>query len=165
MKNGLIFPVTAVVIFAGALFAGYGYAQGFGGHHHGMSAMGSCIAVMSSSQKANLKQTFSTQRQTLQTDRQNVASAKQTLVSAILSGSKDVSSQESGLASAQQQLQKDEDSMAEQVCSQLGSTQLSAAQTLFNNLTTLHANTRQQAKSYFQQAQAATGNSQSQTEE
>jgi hypothetical protein len=101
----------------------------------------------------------------LKTDRQNVASAKQALVSAILSGSKDVSSQESGLATAQQQLQKDEDSTAEQVCGQLSSTQLSAAQTLFNNMTTLHANTRAQAKTYFQQAQAAAGNSQSQTEE
>jgi len=76
-----------------------------------------------------------------------------------------VSSQESGLASAQQQLQKDEDSMAQQVCSQLSSTQLNAAQTLFKNMTALHANMRQQAKTYLQQAKTAAGNSQSQTGE
>jgi len=165
MKNGLIFPARALVILSSALLAGNGYAQAFHGHHHGMSAMGPCIAVMSSSQKANLKQTFSTGRQTLQTDRQNVASAKQALVSAILSGSKDVSSQESALASAQQQLQKDQDSAAQQVCSQLSSTQLSAAQTLFNNMTALRASTRQQAKTYLQQAKAAAGDSQTQTAE
>jgi hypothetical protein len=76
-----------------------------------------------------------------------------------------VSSQESNLASAQQQLQKDGDSMAEQLCSQLNSTQLSAAQTLFNNMTPLHANLRQQTKTYLQQATTAAGNSQGQTDE
>lgn len=160
MKNRSMLPVTAIIIVGITLLSGNSYAQGFHGHHHGMSAVGPCVAVMSSSQKANLKQTFSAERQTLETDRQNVATAKQALVSAILSGSKDVSSQESALATAQQQLQKDTDSTAEQVCGQLSSTQLSAAQTLFNNLTTLHANTRAQAKTYFQQAQAAAGNSQ-----
>ena len=166
MKNGLIVPVTALVIISSALFAGNGYAFGPGGHHHGASAIGPCIAVMSASQKANLKQTFSNEKQTLQTDRQNVASAKQALVTAILSpGNQGLSTQESNLATAQQQLQKDEDTTAQQVCGQLSSTQLSAALTLFNNLTTLHANTRQQAKAFFQQAQAAAGNTQSQSAE
>jgi hypothetical protein len=165
MKNRSMLPVAATIVVGTAILAANSYAQGFHGHHHGMSAVGPCIAVMSSSQKASLKQTFSAERQTLETDRQNVATAKQALVTAILSGSKDVSSQESALATAQQQLQKDTDSTAEQVCGQLSSTQLSAAQTLFNNLTTLHANTRAQAKTYFQQAQAAAGNSPSQTSE
>jgi Heavy-metal resistance len=165
MKKGSILHITALIILSSALLTANAYAFGHGGHHRGMSAMRPCIAVMSSSQRANLRQTFSTQKQTMETDHQNVSSAKQALVSAILSGSKDVSSQESALASAQQQLQKDEDSTAEQVCSQLSSTQLSAAQTLFNNMTTLHANMRAQAKAYFQQAQAAAGNSQRQTSE
>ena len=144
-----------------ALLASNGYAQGFGGHHRGGSATRTCIAVMSSSQKANLKQIFSTQKQTLMTDHQNVKSAKNALTTAILSGSKDVSSQESALASAQQQLQKDSDATAAQICGQLSSTQLSAAQTLFTNMSTLRANTHQQAMSYFQQAQTAAGNSSS----
>jgi hypothetical protein len=165
MKNGLILPVTAAFIVSSALLAGIGYAEGFHGHHHGTSATGLCIAVMSSSQKANLKQTFGTDRETWKNDRQNVATAKQALVSAILSGSKDVGSQESALATAQQQLQKDTDSKAQQVCGQLSSTQLSAAKTLFSNLTTLHANMRAESKSYFQQAKAASGDSQSQTSE
>jgi hypothetical protein len=164
MRIGLIIPITAAII-SSAFLPGNGYAQGFAGHHHAMSAVRPCIAVMSSSQKANLKQIFSTEKQTLKTDRQDVASAKQALVSAILSGSKDVSSQESGLVSAQQQLQKDEDAMAQQVCGQLASAQLSAAQSLFNNMTMLRTNTRQQAQTYFQQAQAAAGNSQSQASE
>ena len=148
-----------------AAVSGPALAHGFGEHHRGMSAMGPCIAVMSSSQKANLKQAFSSEKGPWQTDRQNVVSARHALVSAILSGSKDVSSQESALANAQQQLQKDKDSVAEQVCSQLNSTQLSAAQTLFNNMTALHAKMRQQEKAYLQQAKAAAGNSQSQTGE
>jgi hypothetical protein len=164
MRIGWILPVTGAIIST-ALSTANGYGQRFAGRHRGTSAMEPCVVVMSSSHKANLKQIFSTEKQSLQTDRQNVASAKQVLVSAILSGSKDVSSQESSLASAQQQLQKDEDSTAEQVCSQLSSTQLSAAQTLFNNMTTLRANTRQQSKSYLQQAKAIVGDSQSQTGE
>jgi hypothetical protein len=117
---------------------------------------------MTSTQKANLKQTFSNEKATLMSDRQNVGSARAALASAILSGSKDVSSQESALASAQQQLQKDEDATAAQVCGQLSSTQLSAAQTLFSHLTTLRTNARQQPQSYIQQAQAAAGSGQNQ---
>ena len=157
MRSRLILQGAAVVT-AGVFFATSGYAQGFAGHHHGNSAMRTCIGVMSSSQKADLKQ------QSLKSERQNVVSAKQELTLAILSGSKDVSSLESGLATAQQQLQKDEDSAAAQVCGQLSSAQLSAAKTLFNNLTTLHTNTRQQEKTYFQQAKSAAGNSTSESQ-
>ena len=156
MKNGLVLPLVAVIISSSAPLIGNAYAFGFG-HHREMSAAGPCIAVMNSSQRANFKQTFGTERQALQNDRQNVATAKQTLMSAILSNTKDLTTQESGLAAAQQQLQKDEDSAAQQVCSQLSSTQMTAALTLFNNLTTLHTNMRQQARTYFQQAQAAAG--------
>src|SRR6201987_3231373 len=101
MKNGSILPVTALIILSGALLTGNAYAFGPGGHHREMSAMGPCIAVMSSSQRANLKQTLSAQKQNLEADHHNVSSAKQALVSAILAGSKEVSSQESALASAQ----------------------------------------------------------------
>lgn len=160
----LIASAAAAIIGSG-FFVASTYAQGFAGHHRGgISAIRPCIAVMSASQKATLQQIFSTQKQTLRTDHQNVASAKKTLAAAILSGGKDVSSQESTLASAQQQLQKDQDATAAQVCSQLSATQLSAAQSLFNDLVTLHTNTRQQAQSYLQQAQAAAGNAQSQDE-
>src|SRR2546423_4954404 len=137
---------TLALIGSAFLTAKAANAQCFGGHHRSGSAIRSCIAVMSSAQKANLKQLFSEQKQTLMTDHQNVASARNALTTAILSGSKDVSSQEAALASAQQQCQKDGDATAAQVCSQLNSTQLSAAQTLFSNMSTLHANTRQQAR-------------------
>ena len=163
MRSRLILQGAAVVT-AGVFFATSGYAQGFAGHHHGNSAMRICIRLMSSSQKADLKQTFSTGTQSLQSERQTVVSAKQALTSAILSGSKDVSSLESVLATAQQQLQKDEDSAAAQVCGQLSSTQLMAAQNLFKNLAALHTNTRQQAKTYFQQAKIAAGNSTSESQ-
>jgi preprotein translocase subunit SecF len=122
MKNGVVLPLVAVIIISSALLAGNVYTFGSHGHHRGMSAMGPCIGVMSSSQKANLKQTLSSGRQTLKNDHQTVASAKQALVSAILSGNTNVSSQESALATAQQQMQKDEDSAAQQVCGQLSST-------------------------------------------
>lgn len=151
---------TAVVLGVGGLAAS-AYAHGFGGHRYGegMSAIRPCIVVMSPAQRANLKQIFSTQKDTLMTDHQNVENARKTLAGAIVSGTKDVSSQESALATAQQQLQKDMDATAAQVCGQLNSSQLSAAQTLFNNLAALHANSRQQARSYFTQAKAAAGDS------
>lgn len=156
--------VSSAAALAGTfLLAASPSAFAFGGHHRGggMSAMRSCIAVMSTSQRANLKQTFSGEKQTWMTDHQNVSAAKKALANAILSGSKDVSSQEAALASAQQQLQKDQDATAAQVCSQLSSTQLSAAQTLFSNVSTLRANEHQQMHTYFEQAQSAAGNSQS----
>jgi hypothetical protein len=123
-----------------------------------MPAMGACIAVMSTSQRANLKPIFSGEKQTWMADHQKVIAAKKALATAILSGSKDVTAQEASLASAQQQLQKDQDSTAAQVCGQLSSTQLSAAQTLFNNVSALRANEHQQMRTYFEQAQTAAGN-------
>jgi len=147
--------LAATLAIGTGLLASAAHAEGFHGQHRGGGAMGSCIAVMNSTQKANLKTTFSGQKQTLQTDRQNVMSARTALSSAILSGTKDVSSQESTLASAQAQLQKDEDALAAQVCGQLNSTQLGAAQTLNTNLTNLHTSSHATAKGYFQAAQAS----------
>ena len=149
-----MYVLAATLAIGAGMIASAAYAEGFHGHHRG-GAMGSCIAVMSSTQKANLKSTFSGLKQTLQTDRQNVMGARNALTTAILSGAKDVSSQEAALASAKTQLQKDEDAVAAQVCGQLNSTQLGAAQTLNTNMTNLHASTHQQAQSYIQAAQAA----------
>ncbi|HXZ88777.1 MAG TPA: periplasmic heavy metal sensor [Candidatus Binataceae bacterium] len=148
--------VAALAIGTGFV-ASAAHAQGFHGHHHG-GAMGSCMAVMNSTQKGTLKATFSGQKSALQTDRQNVMSARNALTTAILAGnagSSNVATAEGNLGTAQAQLQKDEDTLAAQVCGQLSSTQLTAAQTLNTNMTNLHASTRQQAQSYFQAAQAA----------
>jgi hypothetical protein len=93
----------------------------------------------------------------METDRQSLMTARNALTSAILSGSKDVSSQESALSTAQAAVQKDRDAMAAQVCGQLSSTQLTAAQTLNTNMTNLRASTHSQAQSYYQTAQAAAG--------
>lgn len=148
------YVLAATLAIGTGLIASAAHAQSFHGHHRG-GAMGSCIAVMNSTQKGNLKSTFSSQKSTLQTDRQNVMSARQALTTAILSNPSGVSGAESSLATAQAQFQKDKDALAASVCGQLSSTQLTAAQTLNTNMTNLHASTRQQAQSYFQAAQAA----------
>lgn len=127
-----------------------------GRRHHGTAIM-PCAVVMTPQQKANLKTVFSGQRRTLHSDWQNVMAAHKALTAAILAGSKDVSSQEAALTVAQQQLMKDKDALAMQVCGQLDSSQLSAASTLFNNLSSLHESTHRQARQYFQEAKAAAG--------
>jgi hypothetical protein len=158
MKKG-IGAVAAAVAGAGLLSLA-GYASAYGGHgfhHHGGSAVSSCVAVMSPARKENLKGIFSGQRNTLKTDFENVATAQKALSAAILSGNKDLSTQETALANARQQLQKDRDAAAMQVCGELNSTQLSAAHTLFNNLSALHESTHQQARSYIESAKTAAG--------
>jgi len=151
------FVLVAALAIGTGFVASAAHAQSFHGHHHG-GAMGSCMAVMNSTQKGSLKATFSGQKSALQTDRQNVMAARTALTTAILSGgsnSSAVSTAEGNLATAQAQLQKDEDALAVQVCGGLSATQLTAAQTLNTNMTNLHASTRQQAQGYFQAAQAA----------
>jgi Spy/CpxP family protein refolding chaperone len=99
-----------------ALGAG-SYAHAFGRMHGGMhrgTAIMPCVAVMTTAQKAKLKTVFGTQKTALRSDWQNVASARKALAAAILSGSKDVSSQEAALNTAQQQLVKDKDALAMQ---------------------------------------------------
>ena len=91
------------------------------------------------------------------TDRQNVHQAKTALTQAILSGSQDLSSQEEALSAAQQQMLKDRDAFALQVCSQLTPSQLSAAQTMYKKLTALHQSSRAQERQIFQDARAAAG--------
>jgi hypothetical protein len=151
------YVLVATLALGTSLLAAVGaQAAGFHGHRGG-GAMGSCIAVMNSTQKANLKTTFSGDKQTMETDRQNLMSARNGLTSAILSGSKDLSTQETALATAQAQVQKDRDALATQVCSQLSAGQLTAAQTLNTNMTNLRASTHSQAQGYYQTAQAAAG--------
>jgi hypothetical protein len=134
------------------------YAHGFGHHgRHGSSAVMSCIAVMSPAQRANLKQTFAGNKDKFKADFGAVKSAQNALATAILSGSKDVSTQETALSNAKLQLLKDKDAAAIQLCGQLDAKQLSAASTLHNNLVTLHESTHQQARNYFEAARSAAG--------
>jgi hypothetical protein len=156
--NKIAFSVTAGLLAMGVLGMG-AYAHAFGGtgaygRHRG-TAITPCVVVMTPQQKANLQSLFSSQKGTLKTDRESVAAARKALTAAILSGSSDVSSQETALNSAQLQLVKDGDNMAKQVCGQLTPSQLQAASTLFTNLSNLHATTHSQAAEYFQQAKAA----------
>lgn len=117
----------------------------------------SCIAVMSPTQRANLKQVFEGNKDKFKADFAAVKKAKNALATAILSGNKDVSAQEADLSKAKLQLLKDKDAAAIQVCGELDAKQLSAADTLHNNLVTLHENTRKQARSYFEAARSAAG--------
>jgi hypothetical protein len=162
MTKKYVITFAAAAIGAGFL-AVNAYAHGFGHRgHRGSSAAMSCIAVMTPTQKANLKQVFEGNRQKLRDDSGAVKSAKEALAGAILSGSKDVSAQETELSKAKLQLQKDKDAAAMQVCGQLDAKQLSAAETLHKNLATLRENSHEQARNYFQAARTAAGAAQTQ---
>jgi hypothetical protein len=156
--KGLGFVVGAasfVLIAVGAATDAHAFGTHGGMHHSG--AIMPCVAVMTQAQKANLKTVFGSQKATLRSDWQNVASVRKALTTAILSGSKDVSKEETALNTARQQLVKDKDALAMQVCGQLSPSQLQAASTLFTNLSNLHESTHSQARQYFRQAKAAAG--------
>jgi hypothetical protein len=138
-----------------ALLAPAAFAHGFRHHRGGASAMMPCMVVATPEQKANLKQLFTSHKQTLMTDHQKLRSTRQTLNEAILSGSKDLTSQEEAVAKAQQRLQHDRDALAAQFCGQLSQKQRSAAQTLYKNLSELRAKSHQEARSYFAAARSA----------
>ena len=151
MKLYLTLAAAGVIT---ALLAPAAFAHGFRGHG-GASAMMSCMAVAQPQQKADLKQLFANAKQTLKTDHQNVRSAKQALAEAILSGSKDVTPQESAVAKADLQLLHDRDAISTQFCGQLSQQQLTAAQKLHKKMSQLHEQSRQQARSYFREARSA----------
>jgi hypothetical protein len=140
-----------------ALLAPAAYAHGFRGHR-GTSAIMPCMAVAQPQQKASLKQMFANSKQTLKTDHQNVKTARNALTDAILSGSKDLSAQESAVSKAELQMLHDRDTLATKFCGQLSPKQLNAAQTLHKNMRTLHEQSHAQAKSYIEAAKAASGN-------
>jgi hypothetical protein len=152
------YVLMAALMIGTGMVAASAHAEGFHGHRGG-GAIGSCIAVMSPAQKANLKSTFSAQKQTFETDRNDLMSARNALTQAILSASPgapaNVSAQETALANAEAKVQTDKDALASQICSQLSSAQLSAAKTLNSDLTQLRASTHAQAHAFFQTAQAA----------
>ena len=154
IRKMVLTSLTAASLLA---CAGLAYAHEGHGRGHRDSAMGPCIAVMSKDQRTSLKETFHGQMKSMWTDYQSVEAAKKDLTSAILAGTQNVSAQETALATAQGQLQKDRDTMAAKVCSQLSSDQRTAAQTLYKNLQTLHENSRKQARRYFEAAKVASG--------
>jgi phosphoenolpyruvate-protein kinase (PTS system EI component) len=152
------YVVMAALIIGTGMVAASAHAEGFHGHRGG-GAIGSCIAVMSPAQKANLKSTFSAQKQTFETDRNDLMSARNALTQAILSASPgataNVSAQETALANAEAKLRTDKDALASQICSQLSPAQLNAARVLNSSLTKLRASTHAQAHAFLQTAQAA----------
>jgi hypothetical protein len=154
-KLGLVAGAASVAVIALGAAA---YAHAFGPMHAGMHRNGPimpCVAVMTKAQRADLRTVLAGQKATLRSDFQKVAAANNALTTAILSGSKDVSSQEAALNTARQQLLKDRDALAMKVCGQLSSSQLQAAGTLFTKLSSLHQSTHAQARQYFQEAKTA----------
>ena len=85
-----------------------------------------CMVVATPQQKASLRQLFMNRKQTLIRDHQSLRSASQALNEAILSGSKNLASQEAAVGKAQQQLLHDRDALATEFCGQLSQTQRGA---------------------------------------
>ncbi len=162
MKGKYILSIAAGVIGSAAIALTAAHAQGGGfHHHHGSAAARSCIAVMTPDQRSNLKSIFSDARSTLMTDHQNVRAAKQALTEAILSKNTNLGQLESNLSKAQLTLLQDEDAAAVKICGLLNSQQLSAAEGLYKNLSSLRQSTHQQAFEYFKQARIAAGDTNS----
>ncbi len=137
------------------LLAPAAFAHGFPHHRGAASALMPCMVVATPQQKANLRRMFLSRKHTLIADHQNLRSARQALNEAILSGSKNVTSQEAAVGKAQQQLLRDRDALATQFCGQLSHQQLGAAQTLYKNLSQLRAESHRRARSYFAAARGA----------
>jgi hypothetical protein len=157
MNKRWIAPIAAALIGTGFLAAtAFAYGGGGGhGRHHGDSAMGLCIGVMSPTQKAALRSTLGSSWTTLKTDSQAVRSAKAAITHDILYGNS-VTTDEAALATAESTLQSAKDSLAAQVCSNV--TNIGAVQTLYGQLQALHPEEQtlhQDAHSDFQAARAA----------
>jgi len=158
MKNSGPWVLMTAVAMSGALMAATASAQVFH-HRNNWIGIAPCLAVANSTQRTAIRQQFAGNRQTLMTDRDNVMKARQALTSAILSGpNPNLSSEESAVISAEQQLLHDQDAFEVAACGQLSSKQLSAAKTLHETVLNVHENARQQIHKAFQAAQSAAGN-------
>ena len=147
--SALVASVAGVAVLALA-----GYVQAFsgpGGHHHGSSALGTCLAAAPKSLKTNLHSTF--ESSSLHTDRQALSTAKQNVTQFILgiNTATPLSTLENNLSAAELKVIQDEDAIAQSVCKQLTTAQLAAASTLYTNL----QNNRQTVHGYFAAAQQA----------
>ena len=149
-------PLIASVAGAAILaLAGYVHASsGHGGHHHGGSALGACLAAAPKSVTTNLRSTF--EGSSLHADRQALWTARQNVAQFILgiNTTTPLTTLENNLSMAEMKLIQDEDAIAQSVCKQLSPAQLAAASTLYTNL----QNNQQTVHGYFAAAhQAAEG--------
>jgi len=148
----LIASVTGAAILA---LAGYVHAfSGHGGHHHGASALGACLAAATKSVATSPHATF--ESSSLHADRQALRTAGQNVAQFILgiNTTTPLSTLENNLSSAEMKVVQDEDAIAQSVCKQLSPAQLVAASTLYTNL----QNNRETVHGYFAAAhQAAKG--------
>lgn len=136
-----------------ALAAPAAFAFGPHGRWHA-SPMMPCMVVAHPQQKAQLRQLFRKSRHTMIADHHKLMSARKALTEAILSGDKNISSQEEAVAKAHQQLLHNRDAIAVEFCGQLSPKQRAAAETLYKNLATLREQSHEKARAYFKQARS-----------
>ncbi len=163
MTRKYILSLAAATIGSGLIAVTGAYAFGFGGHHghHGSGAARACIAVMNPGQRADLKNIFKGEKSTFIADHKAVMTAKQNLTLAILKNPKvdpsTLTGLETALSSAKAKVQADQDSIATQICGSLTGTQQAAALDLYSNMVALRQSTHQQARTIFQNARKAAG--------
>lgn len=155
MKLCRTLAASALIV---VLLAPAAFAFGPHGHRHA-SAMMPCMVVAHPQQKAKLRQLFMKSKKTFMADHRKLMTAKKELNEAILSGDKNVTSQEEAVAKAHQQLLHDRDAVAIEFCGQLSPKQRTAAQKLYSNLASLREQTHKKARSYCKEAKAAAGTS------
>jgi hypothetical protein len=148
------FPLFIAALSGATLLTVAAYAQAFGGgggHHHGSPALMACMTAAPKSVKANLRSTFKSS--SIRTDRQAVETARQNLAQQILAKNTSLTEYETALSQAQLKVIQDEDVVAQNVCGQLSTSQLTAASTLYGNL----QSNRQAMHGYFASAHQASG--------
>lgn len=151
------FSPFAVAVAGVAILGLAGYAQAFGGHrghHHGSGALAACMAAAPKSVKTNLFSTFKSSP--LHSDRKALMTAKENLEKDILAKAS-LTEDEKALNAAQLKVLQDEDAIAQNVCRQLTSAQLSAANTLYTNLKSARESNREAIHGYFKAAREAAG--------
>lgn len=155
MKLYRTLAASALII---VLLAPAAFAFGPRDHGHGhASAMMPCMVVAQPQQKAKLRQLFMKSKKTFKADHRKLMTAKKELNEAILSGDKNVTSQEEAVTKAHQQLLRDRDAIAIEFCGQLSPKQRTAAQKLYRNLASLREQTHEKARKYCKEAKAAAG--------
>jgi hypothetical protein len=159
MTRKYILSLAAATIGSGliAVTAAHAFGPGGHGHHHGSAAVKACIAVMTPTERADLKTIFGDYKTDLRTDFQKVRADKEALNVAILTPKGDVSGAENTLATDQATLQKEADELAGKICGTLNGTQQSQALILYNELTALRKTSHEEARAYFKAARSAAG--------
>jgi hypothetical protein len=160
MNRKYVISLVAAVLGSAALAVTTVHAEGgwgpHHGHHHGFGAAQACIVTMSPTQKAGLKQIFSSNKDTLKADFKTVKTDRENVQLAILNGGSyngtSLSNLESTLQTDEGTLQAAKDALATTICNNANKT---AALKLYTGLQSQRQSNREAIQSLFQAARSS----------